>query len=89
MACHVVAMDKRPVVRTVGIGEKICRAIAKFVMRAVVDQAKKACGSLQICAGLEDGIERATHALLKRRQDITTLAPRNRETEESDYDMLW
>ena len=32
-------------------------------MRAAGDQAKIACGNLKLCAGLEDGIERATHAM--------------------------
>ena len=32
-------------------------------MRAAGDQAKTACGELQMCAGLENGIEGATHAV--------------------------
>ena len=36
-------------------------------MRAAGDQAKTACGSLQLCAGLEAGIEGATHAIGKQR----------------------
>ena len=57
MACHLVALDKRPGVRPVGIGETLHRALAKLVMRAAGDQAKMACGNLQLCAGLEAGIE--------------------------------
>ena len=56
MACCLVALDKRPGVRPVGIGETIRRALAKLVMRAAGDQAKTACGNLQLCAGLEAGI---------------------------------
>ena len=40
-----------------GIGEMLRRALAKIVMRAAGDQAKTACGNLQIFAGLEAGIE--------------------------------
>ena len=34
MACHLVALDKRPGVRHVGKGEKLRRDLAKLVMRA-------------------------------------------------------
>ena len=57
MACPLVAIDKRPGVRPVGIGETLRRALAKLVMRAAGDQAKTACGNLQLCAGLEAGVE--------------------------------
>ena len=46
MACHLVALDKMPGVRPVGIGETILRALAKIVMRSAGDQEKKACGNL-------------------------------------------
>ena len=44
-----------------GIGETLRRDLAKLVMRAAGDQAKTACGNLQLCAGLKSGIEGATH----------------------------
>ena len=66
MACHLVALDKRLGVFHVGIGETLCRAISKLVMRLAGDQAKTACGSLQLCAGVEAGMEGATHAVAKR-----------------------
>ena len=53
MACCLVVLDKRPGVRPVGIGGKIRRALDKLVIRAAGDQAKTACGNLQMCAGLE------------------------------------
>ena len=46
-----------------GIGETLRRALAKLVMKAAGDQAKTAGGNLQLCAGLEAGIEGATHAI--------------------------
>ena len=69
MACRLVALDKRPGVRPVGIGETLRQALAKLVMRAAGDQAKTACGNLQLCTGLEAGIEGATHAVGQRRAD--------------------
>ena len=62
MACRLVALDKRPGVRPVGIGETLRRALAKLVMRAAGEQAKTACGDLQLCAGLAAGIEGANQS---------------------------
>ena len=39
-------------------------------MRAEGDQAKKAFGSLQLCACLDAGIEGATHDLGKRKREM-------------------
>ena len=50
-----------------GIVETLRRALAKLVMRAAGDQAKTACGNLQLCAGLKAGIEGATHTVGQRR----------------------
>ena len=63
MACSLVALDKRPGVRPVGIEETLCRAIAKLVMREVGYPVKTVCGSLQLCADLETGIEGAPHSV--------------------------
>ena len=52
---------------SVGIGETLRWALAKLVMRVAGDQAKTACGNLQLCAGLEAGIEGATNAVGQRR----------------------
>ena len=64
MACCLVALDKRPGLRPVGIGETLRRDLAKLVMRAAGEQAKTARGNLQLCAGLGAGIEGATHAVV-------------------------
>ena len=80
MACCLVAIDKRPGVRPVGIEETLCQALAKLIMRSAGDQAKTACGNLQLCAGLEAGIEGATHAVGQRRLDWVKW--RRREEEE-------
>ena len=65
----LVALDKRPGVRSVGIGGTLSRALAKIVMRAAGDQAKTACGNLKLCTGLKDCIEVTTHAVGQRRLD--------------------
>ena len=46
MECRLVALDKRPGVRPVGIRETLCRALAKLVMREAGEQVKTTCGNL-------------------------------------------
>ena len=65
-----------------GIGETLCKALAELVMREAGDQAKTACGNLQMYAGLEAGIEGATHAVGQRRLDW--VKRRRREEEKAD-----
>ena len=84
MVCRLVALDKRPGVRPVGIGEALLRDLAKLVVRAAGDQAKTACGNLQLCAGLEAGIEGATHAVGKRR--LERVQRRSQEGGEAEAD---
>ena len=67
MAYCLVLLDKRTGVRPVGIGETLHQTLAKLVMKAAGVQAKTACGNLQLYAGLEAGIEGATHAVGQRR----------------------
>ena len=65
-----------------GIGEALCRAMAKLIMRAAGDQAHTVCGNLSLCAGLEAGIEGATHAVGQRR----LARVRERRGEEEDVE---
>ena len=48
------------------IGETLRWALVKLAIRAAGYQANTACGNMHLCAGLEAGIEVATHAVLKR-----------------------
>ena len=48
MAFCLVALDKRLGVRPVGIGETLFQGLAILVMRASGEQAKTACGNLQL-----------------------------------------
>ena len=50
-------------------------------MREAGDQAKTACGKLQLCAGLKAGIEGSTHDVGQRRLDRAIR--RRQEGEES------
>ena len=75
-----------------GIGETFRRALAKLVIRASGEQAKTACGNLQLCAGLKAGIEVATHAVGQRSLDRSRVrrskeeARRTKEEEIVDVD---
>ena len=57
MACCLVALDKRPGVRPMGIGETLRPALAELVIRAAGNQVKTVCGNLQLCTCLDSGIE--------------------------------
>ena len=66
MECRLVALDKSPGVRLVGIGDAPT-GIAKLVMRAAGYQSKMSCGNLQLCAGLKASIEGETQAVGQQR----------------------
>ena len=65
-------------------GKTLRRALSKLLTRAAGDQAKTACGNLQLCAGLEAGIEGATHAVGKRR--LERVQRRSQEGGEAEAD---
>jgi len=77
MACRLVALDKQPGVRPVGIGEIWRRLMAKCVIAVAGSQATAACGNLNLCAGLPAGIEGAVHAVEEawRRSEPPKVAP--------------
>ena len=68
MGCRLIALDKEPGVRPLGIGEIWRRAIAKCALSVCGQDAKAACGSTNLCAGLEAGIEGALHSVRQRMQ---------------------
>ena len=73
-----------------GIGETLRQALAKLVMRESGDQAKTACGNLQLCAVLEARIEGATHAvgqrILERERQIRRTEEASRPDKDEDED---
>ena len=58
MDFRLVVLDKSLGVHHVVIRETLLRALTKIFMRAAGDQAKRTCGNLQQCAGLEVVIEK-------------------------------
>ena len=63
VANHLIALDKCPEVRPIGIGETLHRIIGKAVCLAACLDAALVCGSDQLCAGLQAGIEDAIHGM--------------------------
>ena len=63
MACRLVALDKNPGVRPLGIGEAWRRLFAKCILLIAGGQATASAGNLNLCAGLAAGIEGAVHAV--------------------------
>ena len=61
VACRLIALNKCPGVRPIGIGEISRRIVAKAVMQIVKDDIAKSTGPLQTCSGLEGGCEASVH----------------------------
>ena len=72
MGAILVALDKEPGTRPLGIEECWRRGFAKCVLKGCGDNTKAACGNTQLCAGLEAGIEGAFHAVVR---GLRSMAP--------------
>lgn len=74
LACRLIALDKCPGVRPIGIGEMARRIIAKAVLVIVRGDVQDAAGSLQLCAGQISGCEAAAHSVRECFQEESTEA---------------
>ena len=69
LACRLIALDKCPGVRPIGIGDMARRIIAKSVLMVVRGDIQDAAGSLQLCAGQILGCEAAVHSARENFQE--------------------
>jgi hypothetical protein len=74
MSNRLVALDKMPGTRPVGIGEVYCRLWAQCLLKVIGHQATTACGNVNLCAGLPAGIEGAVHAIQSLFEDPSLMA---------------
>ena len=59
----MVALDKCPGVRPIGIGEVLWHIIGKAILTITGANVQQATGALQVCAGQQAGCEAAIHAM--------------------------
>ena len=97
MVGRLIALDKSPGVRPIGIGETWRRLFAKVLLSQVGPEATEACSSNQLCAGLKAGIEGGIEAA-KQLQDLHAeeeewgfllVDARNAFNELNRYQLLW
>ena len=72
VACRLIAVDKLPGVRLIGIGELPRRIIAKAVFAALRSDIQSSVGSVQLCGNQIAGCEAAVHAVKEMFQDEGT-----------------
>ena len=62
LASRLIALDKNPGVRPIGIGDTARRIITKAVLTIISTDIQEATGCRQLCGGQISGIEAAVHA---------------------------
>ena len=74
VACRLIALNKNPGVRPIGIGDTARRIIAKSILMVIKGDIQDAAGTLQLCAGQISGSEAAVHAVRSAFEDDDTEA---------------
>ena len=64
-ACRLIALDKNPGIRPIGIGEVSRRILSKAILSVIRSDIKEAAGSIQLCVGQISGCEAGVHAMRK------------------------
>ena len=74
VACRLIALDKSPGVRPIGIGEVLRRIIGKAVLAITSEDICRSVGALQLCVGHISGCEAGVHAMKAINEDANTEA---------------
>ena len=74
LVCRLIALDKNPGVRPIGVCEVMRRIVAKAVLVILQDDIQEAAGSHQPCAGKLSGAEAAVHAVRRVFEEGSTEA---------------
>ena len=63
LACRLIALDKCPGVRPIGVCETIRRIVAKAILYVTKQDIQEAAGTRQLCGGQIAGIEAVVHSV--------------------------
>ena len=74
LASRIIALDKRPGVRPIGVGEVLRRIVAKAVSYITNMDILKAVGDRQLCAGHISSCEAGVHVMTDIQEDDQTEA---------------
>ena len=74
LASRLVALDKNPGVRPIGVCETVRRIITKAILVVIRGDIQDAAGSMQLCAGQPAGTEAAIHAMRESFHNVDTEA---------------
>ena len=73
-SCRLIAIDKCPGVRPIGISEVARRIQGKAILAIVGGDIQETAGALQLCAGQKAGCEAPVHAMRQIFDDTNTQA---------------
>ena len=74
VACRLIALNKCPGVRPIGIGEVVRRILGKAILSTIGSEIEEVAGALQVCGGQQGGCEAAVHAMKTISEDPSTEA---------------
>ena len=74
VASRLIALDKSPGIRPIGVGEILRRLIGKVVLHIAQEDIQRTVGSLQLCAGQDAACEAGIHAMRRVYEDDNTEA---------------